>query len=154
MSLSNILCIIVIIQLIGSVIFWSKVIPLSGVNCTQKIGRRSLLQKSEHQKPTKMKENIKKFVNNHYIESVFLVHHYYDKNQTFDVLILLMASKKIRTLKNLWRITYGYQGLWGVRLGSVRLGQVWLGWVRLGQARLGSITLSQIRLGQVRLESF
>ena len=27
-----------------------------------------------------MKENIKKFVNNHYIESVFLVDHYY-KNQ-------------------------------------------------------------------------
>ncbi len=35
--------------------------------------------------------------------------------------------KKIRTLKikninYLWRITYGYQGLWGVRLGSIRLG--------------------------------
>ena len=68
-----------------------------------------------------------RFVNNHYIESVFLVHHYYDKNQTFDVLILPMASKKIRTskIKNihyLWGITYGYQGLWGVRLGSIRLG--------------------------------
>ena len=35
----------------------------------------------------------------HYIESVFLVHHYYDKNQTFDDLILPMASKKITTLK-------------------------------------------------------
>jgi hypothetical protein len=74
-----------------------------------------------------MKENIEKFVNNHYIKSVFLVHHYYNKNQTFDVLILPMASKKIRTskIKNinyLWRITYGYQGLWGVRLGSIRFG--------------------------------
>ena len=92
-----------------------------------KNGRRSLLRKSERRKPTKMKENIKKFVNNHYIESVFLVHHYYDKNPTFNVLILPMASKKIRTskIKNinyLWRITYGYQGLWGVRLGSIRLG--------------------------------
>ena len=83
--------------------------------CT--FGRRSLLQKSERRKPTKMKENIEKFVNNHYIESVFLVHD--DKNQTFDVLILPMASKKIRTskIKNinyLWRISYGYQGLWGL----------------------------------------
>ncbi len=59
--------------------------------------RRSLNQKSERRKPTKMKENIGKFVKNHYIKSVFLVHHYYDKNQTFDVLILPMASKKIRT---------------------------------------------------------
>ncbi len=63
----------------------------------------------------------------HNVESVFLVHHYYDKNQTFDVLFLPMASKKIRTskIKNinyLWRITYGYQGLWGVGLGSIRLG--------------------------------
>jgi hypothetical protein len=36
----------------------------------------------------------------------------------------------IRTLKDqndnnyLWSSTYGYQGLWGVRLGSVRLGLV------------------------------
>jgi hypothetical protein len=73
-------------------------------------GRRSLLQKSERQKPTKTKKNIRKCVNHHYIESVFLVHHYYDKNQTFDVLILPMASKKITKLKikninSLWRIT-------------------------------------------------
>jgi len=54
----------------------------------------------------------------HYIESPFLVDHYYD---TFDVLILPMASKKITTskIKNiflsnyLWHITYGYQGLLG-----------------------------------------
>jgi hypothetical protein len=66
----------------------------------------------------------------HNVKSVFLVHHYYDKNQTFDVLILPMASKKITTskIKNiflsnyLWHIAYGYQGLWGVRLGSIRLG--------------------------------
>ncbi len=90
-------------------------------------GRRSLLQKSGRQKPTKTKKNIETFVNHHYIKSVFLVHHYYDKNQTFDVLILPMASKKITTstIKNiiyLWRITNGHQGLWGVRLGSIRLG--------------------------------
>ena len=35
--------------------------------------------------------------------------------------------KKDHNVKNqninyLWRITYGYQGLWGVRLGSIRLG--------------------------------
>ncbi len=41
---------------------------------------------------------------------------------TFDVLILPLASKKIRMskIKNinyLWRVTYGYQGQWGVRLG-------------------------------------
>ena len=49
------------------------------------------------------------------------------KIKTFDVLILPMDSKKIRTSKieninYVWRITYGYQGLWGVRLGSIRLG--------------------------------
>ena len=59
-----------------------------------------------------------------------LRHHYYNKKKTFDVVILPMASKKITTskIKNiflnnyLWCITYGYQGLWGVRLGSIRLG--------------------------------
>ena len=79
------------------------------------LGKRSLLQKSECQKPTKTKNNFEKFANHHYIKSVFLVHHY-DKNQTFDVLILPMASKKITTskIKNinyLWHITYEYQGL-------------------------------------------
>ena len=29
---------------------------------------------------------------------------------------------KLKNINYLWRITYGYQGLWGVRLGSVRLG--------------------------------
>jgi hypothetical protein len=51
-------------------------------------GKRSLLQKLVGQKPTKTKKNIEKFVNHHYIKSVFSVHHYYDKNQTFNVLIL------------------------------------------------------------------
>ncbi len=50
--------------------------------------------------------------------------HFLAKN-TFDVLILPMASEKIRTSKiekiNYRRhITYVYQGLWGVRLGSIR----------------------------------
>jgi hypothetical protein len=27
-----------------------------------------------------------------------------------------------QNINYLWRITYGYQGLWGVRLGSIRLG--------------------------------
>ncbi len=36
---------------------------------------------------------------------------------------------------NLWNITHGYQGLWGVRLGSFRLGQVRLGQVRLNQVK-------------------
>ena len=45
--------------------------------------------------------------------------HFLAKN-TFYVLILPMASEKIRTYKiekinYLWRITYVYQGLWGVR---------------------------------------
>ena len=84
---------------------------------------------------SKFKKNIENVSKHQNIESVFLVHHYYDnqnvkkniKIKTFDVLILPMASKKIRTSKieninYLWRITYGYQGLWGVRLGSVRLG--------------------------------
>jgi hypothetical protein len=45
--------------------------------------------------------------------------HFLAKN-TFHVLVLPMASEKIRTSKiekinYLWRITYVYQGLWGVR---------------------------------------
>jgi hypothetical protein len=51
--------------------------------------------------------------------------HFLAKN-IFDVLILPMASEKIRMSKiekinYLWHITYVYQGLWGVRLGSIRL---------------------------------
>ena len=44
---------------------------------------------------------------NQNIESVFLLHHYYDKNQTFNVLILPMASKKITMLKIKISTTYG-----------------------------------------------
>jgi hypothetical protein len=46
---------------------------------------------------------------------------------TLDILILPMASEKIRTSKieksnYLWCIAYVYLGLWGFRLGSIRLG--------------------------------
>jgi hypothetical protein len=65
------------------------------------MGKRSLIQKSECQKPIKTKKNIKKFVYHHYIESIFLVHHYYDKNQTFDVLILgTYGIKKDHNVEN------------------------------------------------------
>jgi DNA polymerase III sliding clamp (beta) subunit (PCNA family) len=45
--------------------------------------------------------------------------HFLDKN-TFNILILPMASEMIRTSKikkinYLWRSTYVYQGLWGIR---------------------------------------
>jgi hypothetical protein len=46
---------------------------------------------------------------------------------------LKVSIKVIRTLKDQnddnyqWRSTYGYQGLWGGRLGSVRLGMVRIG---------------------------
>jgi hypothetical protein len=53
------------------------------------------------------------------IRSSKVLVHFLAKN-TFDVLILPMASEKIRMSKikkinYLWRITYVYQGLWGVR---------------------------------------
>jgi hypothetical protein len=44
-----------------------------------------------------------------------------------------VSIKVIRTSKDqnddncLWRVTYGYQGLWRVKLGSVRSGLVRLG---------------------------
>ena len=52
--------------------------------------------------------------------------HFLAKNN-FDVLILPMASEKIRTSKiekinYLWRIIYVYPGLWALRLGSIRIG--------------------------------
>jgi len=71
---------------------------------------------------SKTKNNIEKFTNHHYIESHFLVHHYYynqnikngflvdyyyDKNQTFDALILPMVSKKITMSKIKISTTYG-----------------------------------------------
>ncbi len=103
----------------------------------------------------------------HLIKSCFLVDHYYDitaskmafqfitttTKKDFRCSDFTYGIKKDHNVENrninyLWRITYGYQGLWGVNLRSIRLGQVRLGQVRLGQARLGSITLSQVRLGQ------
>ncbi len=53
---------------------------------------------------SKTKKNIEKFGDHHYIESPFLVDHYYD---TFDVLILPMASKEITTSKIKISTTYG-----------------------------------------------
>ena len=50
----------------------------------------------------------------------------------------------------LLRITYGYQGPWGVRLGSASLSQVRLGWVRLGQVRLCQVRLYKGRLNQFK----
>ena len=67
----------------------------------------------------KTKKNIEKFANHHYIESPFLVdHYYYNQNieslflvdhyyNTFNVLILPMASKKITTSKIKISTTYG-----------------------------------------------
>ena len=51
------------------------------------------------------------------IRTLKVLEHFLVKN-TFDVLILPMASEKIRMSKiekinYLWRITYVYQGLWG-----------------------------------------
>ncbi len=62
----------------------------------------------------------------------------------------ITTSKDQNDDNYLWRSTYGYQGLWGVRLGSVRLGLVRIGQAGLGWVRLGYITLSQDRLGQVK----
>ncbi len=71
--------------------------------------------------------------------------------QSFEKVTLKVSIKVIRRSKDqndnnyLWHITYGYQGLWGVRLGSVRFGQVRLGYVRLHQVKLGQVRLSQVR---------
>ncbi len=106
------------------------------------LGKGSLLRISQCRNSKRTSKKSSKHQN---IESVFLVHYYYDnqnvkkniKIKTFDVLILPIALKKIRTSKieninYLWRIPYGCQGLWGVRSGSIRLGWVRLGWLRLG----------------------
>ena len=60
------------------------------------------------------------------IRTLKVLVHFLAKN-TFDVLILPIASEKIRMSKikkinYLWCITYVYQGLWGVRKGSIWLG--------------------------------
>ncbi len=47
------------------------------------------------------------------------------KIRTSKVSIKVIRMSKDQNDDNyLWRSTYGYQGLWGVRLGSVRLGLV------------------------------
>jgi hypothetical protein len=85
---------------------------------------------------SKFKKNIENVSKHQNIESVFLVHHYYD-NQNIEKNIEIdfrcsdftYGVKKDHNIENrninyLWRITYGYQGLWGpggVRLGSIRL---------------------------------
>ncbi len=63
---------------------------------------------------------------------------------------MIRTSKDQNDDNYLWRSTYGYQGLRGVRLGSVRLGSVRLGSVRLGSVRLGSVRLGSVRLVLVR----
>ena len=74
---------------------------------------------------------------NQNVKNGFLVYHYY-KNQNVEKNI---ENQKLdfrrsdftygfktdqnvenRNINYLWRITYGYQGLWGVGLGSIRLG--------------------------------
>ncbi len=124
-------------------------------------GKGSERRKSLHQKSKKEHRKSKSWLIDQNIESIFLNWSERRKirtskiwkgserqkyNLTFDVLILPMASEKIRTWKieksnYLWRIAYVFQGLWGVRLGSIGLGKVWLGWVRLGKVRLCSVRL-------------
>jgi hypothetical protein len=60
------------------------------------------------------------------IRTLKVLVHFLPKN-LFNILSFPMASEKIRMSKAtkisyLWCITYGYQGLWVVRLGSIRLG--------------------------------
>ncbi len=61
---------------------------------------------------------------------------------------VIIMSKDQNNDNYLWRITYGYQGLWGVRLVSVRLGQFRLGQVRLHYDKLGQVRLGQVKSGQ------
>ena len=65
------------------------------------------------------------------VENVFWVDHYYDITTTtkkdFRRCDFTYGVKKDQNVENkninyLWRITYGYQGLWGVRLGAISLG--------------------------------
>ena len=114
---------------------------------------------------SKFKKSVGKVGDNHYIKKIYksdqnvekgkvqniemwpLVDHYYDittttKKKDFRRCDFTYGVKKDQNVKNkninyLWRITYGFQGLQGVRLGSVRLGQVMYGQAGLGQVRLG-----------------
>jgi hypothetical protein len=89
---------------------------------------------------SKFKKNIKNISKHQNIESVFLVHHYYYNQNIASVFLVhhyydnqnikknieidfrcsdfTYCVKKDQNVKNrninyLWRITYGYQGLWG-----------------------------------------
>ncbi len=94
-------------------------------------------------------QNIKSvFLVHHYyynqnIKSLFLVDHYYD---TFDVLILPMASKKITTSKIKISTTHGILPMDTKACGALG-GQVRVNQVRLGQVRFHYVNLGQIRLG-------
>ena len=62
------------------------------------------------------------------VEMVFLVDQNVEsqKDQNVESVhlfsIKVIRTSKIKNINYLWRITYGYQGLWGFRLGSIRLG--------------------------------
>ena len=71
------------------------------------------------------------------------------KNQTFDVLILPMDLKPIRTSKIYISTTYGVLPMVTKACGG--LGQGQLGQVRLGQAGLGQVRFHYVKLGQIRL---
>ncbi len=125
-------------------------------NLDSYLGKRSELQKTEHQNS---KRTLKKFqsirtskVSFQFITTTTIRTSKRTQKLTFDVLILPMVSKKIRTLKIKISTTYGVLHMVTKvcgGLGQGQLGQVRLGQVRLGQARLGSITISQVKLGQV-----
>ena len=68
------------------------------------------------------------------------------KNQTFDVLILPMDLKPIRTSKIYISTTYGVLPMVTKACGALG-GQVRVNQVRLGQFRFHYIKLGQIRLG-------
>ena len=59
---------------------------------------------------SKTKKNSENSVDDQNVESVHLFS------------IKVIRTSKIKNINYLWRITYGYQGLWGLRLGSIRLG--------------------------------
>ena len=44
------------------------------------------------------------------------------KGQNIKSFFRMIRTSKVKKINYLWRITYVYQGLWGVSLGSIRLG--------------------------------
>ncbi len=77
---------------------------------------------------SKTKKNIEKFGDDHYIEKIYKSDQNVEKGKDQNIesvhlfSIKVIRMSKIENINYLWRITYGYQSLWGVRLGSVRLG--------------------------------